>query len=206
MEKLCVERQDLVNRGYWRRVYRHPHRRGLCVKTPRRGGRNTRYLRRELSGWKNLEASGCDMSRLPTFHGCVETQFGVSSVWELISCANDRVAPPLDTALHLGLVNIDHCRARLRSFGDWMIANGVIGSDLKLSNLVCRFDRRGDFELVFVDGWENSELVPVSSWSPLLRQQKVQRRWKRFLEKFERYLVEGPDCPAWQVHRKRLAA
>lgn len=200
-----MKRHDYLAEGKYQQVYRHPTNEALCVKVPRNGRDLDQSTIRDIQAWKQLKWNGCDFDRIPYYHGQVKTNRGSGAVWQLLSNTDGSPAITLLAAMGHQLVDPVHCRQRLLEYGNWAIEHRVIGCDLHARNLVCQFDAFGDFKIAIVDGWENSERIPISNWSRLLGRMKTRRRWLRFLTRFDSGFAEDgsgeydPTVIGWET-------
>ncbi|MDW2252096.1 YrbL family protein [Vibrio sp. 1569] len=79
-------------------------------------------------------------------------------------------------------LDIDHLLLEIRILKDYLIENRVIPSDLVLTNLLVR-QAEGAITLYLVDGFGNTEFIPVSDFIPYLMHKKINRKFKKFPRK-----------------------
>jgi len=189
MATLQLERRDLMGRGQNRWVYKHPQHENRCIKVARTSAWRRRHERRETGYWRTLARRGCDFRFMPKFHGWVATNQGRGTVWEISRSADGQIATTLAKCLRRGVIEPDVRQDAFAQFQEWSLEHSVLSHDLNLLNFVCPLDSEGEFQLRLVDGWGNNEYLPVSSFSKVLARQKIDRVWRRFERRFEKYVA-----------------
>jgi hypothetical protein len=195
---LALKPKLFLASGANRIVYRHPTNPRLCVKVHLPTATRRDESRREVQECKRLRRGGCDFVHLSQFHQWIATDHGTGSVWDLALNYDGTVAAPLLNLLQSNRLSLDECRAELTKFQTWCLKFGVITHDVHPKNLVGQFSSRRELRLVLVDGGGNNELIPVSEWFESLRQQKIARKWQRFVAKFDDMVSGGSPLPAHQ--------
>ena len=86
-------------------------------------------------------------------------------------------------------LDIDNLLLKIRVLKDYLVESRVIPSDLVLTNLLVR-QSEGDITLYLIDGFGNTEFIPVSDFIPYLMHKKINRKFKKFLRKNLHTLIE----------------
>ena len=67
-----------------------------------------------------------------------------------------------------------------------LLQKNIVFSDLAPGNLALRLDADGSItQLVMIDGFGSTEFIPISKYFTFFGRSKIQRRWKKFLSRYE---------------------
>ena len=67
-----------------------------------------------------------------------------------------------------------------------LLLKNIVFSDLAPGNLALRLDADGSItQLVMIDGFGSTEFIPISKYFSFFGRSKIQRRWKKFLSRYE---------------------
>jgi len=188
--------------GYNRYCFQHPNNPDRCLKVIRPENIEARYRRqspvkrilgtarlndneqelkahRQIAIHQLLRAGKANTvwSHLPRFYGSVGTSLGPANESELIRCADDSVAPTLESLIRRGKITSEILEA-VRRFEDWMADTRILTRNLLPHNLVVT-DRSGEPELFLVDGLGAptipQALAPIPGWSDHYIARKIAR-------------------------------
>ena len=206
MLKLRLSRPLFV--GGTRYCFQHPEHHNRCIKVlrPDRTGEvrrryrtdhkrllPARFLddqRKEIKAYQELltRPSEALWRHVPRYHGTEETDMGIGIVTQLMRNADGSWPVNLQTllpagmtpALEAGIAEFEHAVAELRILSRELLPHNIIA--VQEENAV---------RVMLVDGIGNSELIPVSTWSPFFANRKIQRKLTRFRERCARLLPPG---------------
>ncbi|WP_423170664.1 YrbL family protein [Vibrio diabolicus] len=83
----------------------------------------------------------------------------------------------------------------VRVLKDYLLESRVIPSDLVMSNILVRQSGE-EITLYLIDGFGNTEFIPVSDFIPYLMHKKINRKFKKFLRKNLHRSMEIRENPA----------
>lgn len=188
--------------GYNRYCFQHPTNPSRCLKVIRPENIEARYLRqspiKRLLGTTRLNDNAQELkahrqpaiqrltwpgnentlwSHMPVFYGSVETSLGQANESELIRCADDSVAPTLESLIRNDKLTAQIDQA-IHRFEAWLAETQILTRNLLPHNLVVT-DRSGQPELFLVDGLGAptipQALAKVPGWSDRYISRKLAR-------------------------------
>lgn len=121
---------------------------------------------------------------LPMSHlfGFVETDLGIGFVVERVRCKDMKPAPTWRSIASDGTVEQRDIDA-LSDFCRRMLMYGVRASDLTASNVVLGYrefeGKSGPYEAVLIDGYGDTHMVPVRTWSKAANRFALTKRFRR---------------------------
>jgi len=171
----------LIGKGFHRECYRHPENKNLCIKLVVAGG--PEESRREKQYYRHLERRGISWEMIPKYHGDIETDQGIGSVFDLIVDQDGSVSKTLKYYLSSNEkteANYDGLSTSLYLLKDYLFQQRIITMTLKPKNMVGQKDRSGIFRLFIVDNLGNSDFFPICNYNNYLANKKISRKWRRF--------------------------
>ena len=123
---------------------------------------------------------------IPRYYGDVDTSLGTGSVFDLIMDQNGTVSKSLAYYLSSNKETEKYGDSLFKSLDllkDYLLQNRIIAMDIKHYNILCQKAESGIFRSFLIDNIYNSELIPISTYSPYFAKHKILRKWQRFEEK-----------------------
>ncbi|WP_296417198.1 YrbL family protein [Pseudooctadecabacter sp.] len=192
-----------VARGYERVVYVDPTDPDRVIKVlvpdadQGKGGRMRRAFARTFAGYRTylirkeyleyLRLALCDPSgqaHLPITHmfGFVQTDIGLGCSSQFVRDPSGAPAPTWASLCKGNDIAHDH-RAAMTDFARRMLDMNVRASDLRARNIVLGHrglqGEPGPLEAVLVDGFGDTHVIPIRSWSRWANTQALHRRFVR---------------------------
>lgn len=130
---------------------------------------------------------------IPKYHGDVETDLGIGSVFDLIVDCDGSVSKTLGDYISTSETTEAHYDNLLNSLNllkQYLMEQRIITMTLAHRNVVCQRNESGISQLFVIDNIGNSDFVPICNYIGCLAKRKINRRWKRFEE---RLLEAYPD-------------
>lgn len=164
-----VDKSILIGRGRHRECYRHPENENLCIKVDVFG--NGQESQREKKYYRHLEKRKISWDMIPMFHGTIETNMGIGSVFDLVLDHDFTVSRTLRYYLssnkktekyYTGLSN------SLYLLKDYLLQQRIITMTLKPKNILCKKMKPGSFRLFVVDNIGNSDFIAICNYSRFL--------------------------------------
>jgi len=121
------------------------------------------------------------------FHGFTMTSEGLGVLAERITDSHGSLAPTLHDLAEAKCIGEKHIKA-FHCFAERCIAEHVVISDITLSNIAWTDSRTGKSECVCIDGFGESVLIPVHTWSKRLNRSRIIRKAKKITKSLERSL------------------
>lgn len=194
---------DLIFAKGGRRVcYVHPYDSGKCVKILGPNGdpckrrrkapwyKKLRPLamfddnRREVKSFKVLERHGSAVwDHFPRCYGIEETCCGPGMVTDLIRNEDDCVSLTVHEYI-LKNGQTPELQSALNEFFEFLKREVVITRDILDHNMIVREASSG-LTIMMIDGFGSSESIPFSIWFKPLGVQKVERKIKRFRDRYD---------------------
>lgn len=181
---LSIERP--IGAGRHRMCFVHPDNPAQCIKivfNKESGGE--KEVKRELAYYRHLQARNIDWSGLPKYHGAVETDLGVGHVFDFICDADGSPSRALSDCLedkNSGLKSAQLITL-LRDLKAYLFRNRIVTMTIKPQNILLRKEASGKGRLIIVDNIGESTLIPLATLSGFFYEKKMERVWKRFIEK-----------------------
>ena len=181
--KVSLKTQHHFADGGRANCYYHPDDDDLCIKIKKPIENDERMLQ-EVKYMMKLKTKDRDYDYpfYATYHGVIETNFGVGHVYDLI---RDETTQNRSLTLShyremtkapLSDVTIKGALMRLKK---QMIAHKVFANDLHAKNICCRILADGGMECVVVDGLGHRDFFPVVDYFHFFAKKKMERRFLR---------------------------
>lgn len=185
----------VIGKGAERVCFQNPGDPAQCVKLSQKDAAKQTY--REIQFFERLKKKNVQFKHIPEFLGQVTTETRVGFKQQVV--LDEDLSVSLNLAQYIvqqgDELDIDHLLLAVRVLKDYLLENRVIPSDLVLTNLLVR--RSGDeITLYLIDGFGNTEFIPVSDFIPYLMHKKINRKFKKFLRKnlhLSMEIRENPD-------------
>lgn len=172
----------VIGKGAERVCFQNPSNPAQCVKLSQKDAAKQTY--REIEFFERLKKKSVQFTHIPEFLGKVTTETQVGFKQQVI--LDEDLSVSLNLAQYIvqqgNELDIDHLLLEIRILKDYLIENRVIPSDLVLTNLLVR-QAEGAITLYLIDGFGNTEFIPVSDFIPYLMHKKINRKFKKFLRK-----------------------
>jgi hypothetical protein len=200
-----------IAHGHKRFIFQHPSDPALLVKvmqpdvveerwgsgnrpwykTSRRYGQYM-SLRRELSEYLAAVVKFPEgVPVLQRFGGLIDTDYGVGVIVEKLVGRDGELAPTLaQVARRDGIT--PWLMQKLAQFEDELIKYNVVVGKLHAHNLVLAV-RDGEERFVVIDGYGETALIPIHTWSARINAAHTRSRLKRLIAKLSRQA--GPQPP-----------
>ena len=179
-----INKSQLVGKGLHREVYRHPENNNLCIKVDISG--HSDENRREKEYYRHLEKRKTSWAMIPRYHGDIETNHGLGSVFDLVVDHDGAVSKTLGYYLSSSEQTHEyyrHLSRALDSLKEYLLQQQIVTMTLKPKNIVCQIMKSVEPRLFVVDNIGNSDFVPICNYSSYLAKKKILRKWKRFEHK-----------------------
>lgn len=181
-----IDKAALIGKGHHRAVYTHPENPELCIKVIIDGHYQAQQIEREKAYYRHLQKRDISWDMIPQYHGDIETDMGVGSVFDLIADPDGSVSRTLDyyiePAEKIG-AHYQQLLHAMQQLKDYLLKYRVITMTLADRNIACQQLQSGDFKLFVIDNIGNADYIPICSHIGFMARKKIHRRWERFEEK-----------------------
>lgn len=166
-----------IAKGTERMCFIHPDNPKLCIKVSDVGIK--KQHKQELTYLNFLLKKGklpCDI--LPKFYGALKTDKGEGLVFERIYNEDETKIESLKTFIskypqhHQIETELDYLKSSLLKYK-------IIVRDLNMNNVLVKVSA-GNIKLILIDGFGNSDFIPLANYSDWYATRKIHRRWNRF--------------------------
>ena len=139
---------------------------------------------RELKAHKYLEGMSATHGRAASQHfpkcfGMIKTDLGDALCVELIHSFNDDVVIGLNKYIKAHGLN-EKIKNALDDFFLFLTKNNIIISDLHIENLVVKQCNNGELAIYMIDGFGNTDFIPIANICPHFARAKIKRKIARF--------------------------
>ena len=174
-----------IGTGRERACYVHPEDPRLAIKMPM--GEVSDQTQRDLKFYRKLKKRGIKgIPHVPDFHGVCETNLGRGIVVDLIRNYDGEISRPLNWYLAQG-VPIEEFNEFLAELKQSFLQNLIIfNHDMTIGNLLFQKSSSDTAQLVAIDGLGDVVAIDWFDYFPFLVRRKIERRWKRFIERVYR--------------------
>ncbi len=174
-----------IGTGRERACYVHPEDPRLAIKMPI--GEVSDQTQRDLRFYRKLKKRGIKgIPHVPDFHGLCDTNLGRGIVVDLIRNYDGEISRPLNWYLAQG-VPIEEFVEFLDELKQSFLQNLIIfNHDMTIGNLLFQKSSSGSAQLVAIDGLGDVVAIDWFDYFPFLVRRKINRRWKRFMERVYR--------------------
>lgn len=173
-------------KGTERSVYTHPDNSNLCVKV-NHSEVSRQQQQQEEKYLKFLIKKGRLPCRpLPQYYGSLETNLGKGLVFEKISNYNKSNCEDIKSFIEKNRGNLEihkQLKNALVHFKSDLLSNFIIVRDLTMRNILVQHIEEDKFVLTLIDGFGNSDFIPLANYSSWYAALKIERRWERFERK-----------------------
>ncbi|BDR14742.1 PhoP regulatory network YrbL family protein [Vibrio sp. STUT-A11] len=185
----------VIGKGAERVCFQNPSNPAQCVKLSQKDAAKQTY--REIQFFERLKNKNVQFTHIPKFLGKVTTETQVGFKQQVV--LDEDLSVSLNLAQYIvqqgDELDIDNLLLKIRILKDYLVESRVIPSDLVLTNLLVR-QAEGDITLYLIDGFGNTEFIPVSDFIPYLMHKKINRKFKKFLRKNLHILFEKKKTAA----------
>lgn len=178
-----IDKSSLFGKGHHRECYRHPDTNNLCIKITTDGNLSAKQDKREKQYYKSLERRGVSWDMIPAYHGDIQTNLGIGSIYDLVLDEEGTVSKTLEHYLATTEeteANYDGLLNSLHKLKEYLLKYRIITMTLAPRNISCQRDKSGIVRLVIVDNIGNSDFFSICNYSKRMAMRKISRRWKRF--------------------------
>lgn len=181
-----IDKSALIGKGHHRAVYTHPENTDLCIKVIIDGHYQAQQIEREKAYYRHLQKRDISWDMIPKYHGDIDTDMGVGSVFDLIADSDGSVSRTLDHYLdsdETTEAHYDHLLYAMQRLRDYLMQQRVITMTLADRNIACQQKQTGEFTLFVIDNIGNADYIPICSHVGFMARKKIHRRWHRFESK-----------------------
>jgi hypothetical protein len=167
---ITLKPSAMIGKGLHRECFIHPEDINKCIKVVVNG--NQQETEREQSYYNFLQKKKIAWDMLPKFYGNIETNMGLGAVFDLIRDHNGQVSKSLKHYLK-DKEFVDLHRQKLLKYN-------IITMPIKSKNILYQqtSEKTGTFHII--DNIGNADFFPLATYSSLLGNNKILRRWNRF--------------------------
>lgn len=174
----------LIAQGSERYCFRHPQKDNWIIKlSPESKSKQTL---REIKYFKQLKDKNIEFSHIPNFGKTLSIPGYIGFEQELITDYDGTISKQL--FYYLDDKNADPTTRDIMKILEilrlYIYKNNILVCDLGGSNIVIQKFTPEKSRAVIVDGFGDTDFIPVCSYIPFLAKLKAHRRWKRFIQKF----------------------
>ncbi len=180
---------NFLGKGRKRIVYIHPDNSDKCIKISKRK-RNNKNIRRELSCFANLKKDNISWNMMIKYYEKVQTNKGVGYVFDLVKDFDGNISETLDSYFndYNKFILIPDIIKKITNLKKYVFNNKIIFDDPNLKNILYKKISEDDGVFIIVDGVENTEFIPISTYINYFRKKKI----IRCLNKFDQKLLSYP--------------
>lgn len=171
-------------KGLHREVFVHPDNANLCIKVVTYG--NQQETKREQNYYKQLQQRNIAWDLLPKFHGNIETNLGSGAVFDVIRDPNGEISKTLEHYLadkNFVANNQAQLQTALIELREYLLKYHVMSMAMKPKNMLYQLSTTGAGKIFIIDNLGNSDFIPICNYVHFFADQKIIRRWDRFIAK-----------------------
>jgi hypothetical protein len=172
----------VIGKGAERVCFQNPSNPAQCVKLSQKDAAKQTY--REIQFFERLKKKNVQFTHIPEYLGRVTTETQVGFKQQVV--LDEDLSVSLNFAQYIVQqgddLDIDHMLLAVRILKDYLLESRVIPSDLVMTNILVR-QSSSEITLYLIDGFGNTEFIPVSDFIPYLMHKKINRKFKKFLRK-----------------------
>lgn len=183
---ITLDTSEKFGKGLHREVFVHPENENLCIKVVTYG--NQQETKREQAYYRQLQKRNISWDLLPKFHGNVETNLGSGAVFDVIRDPNGEISKTLEHYLadsQFFEKNRQHIHTALNNLKHYLLKYHVMSMAIKPKNVLYQLSETGAGNLFIIDNIGNSDFIPICNYVYFLADQKINRRWNRFITKWQ---------------------
>lgn len=170
----------VIGKGAERTCYQNPNDLSRGIKVSNKG--SAKQTLREIKFFEKLKKNDCSFKYIPDYYGKVETSELLGIEQEIIRNEDNSVSMNISEYMvqKEGLTGLDEVLSALSELKAFLIENRIIPSDLVVSNLLVK-EVQNRIELNLIDGFGNTEFIPISDLIPFFNEKKINRKFEKFL-------------------------
>ncbi len=194
----------VIGKGTERICLQDPDDSSQCVKLSEKSSAKQTY--REIIFFEKLKNKNTQFTHIPEYLGKVLTETKVGFKQQVILDEDNKIS--LNLAGYIvqqgKKLDIDKLLFAILTLKNYLVSNRIIPSDLVLTNLLVKQSKKG-ITVYLIDGFGNTEFIPVSDFIPYLRTKKIKRKFKRFLTtKLQPFLNGESTTQESTVYNKKI--
>lgn len=170
----------IIGKGTERICLQDPEDSSQCVKLSEKSSAKQTY--REIVFFEKLKNKNTQFTHIPEYLGKILTETKVGFKQQVILDEDNRIS--LNLAEYINQqgedLDINKLLFAILTLKNYLVHNRIIPSDLVSTNLLVKQTKEG-ITLYLIDGFGNTEFIPVSDFIPYLMTKKIKRKFKRFL-------------------------
>ncbi len=190
---LILSETLFIAKGTERICYQHPNDAHLCVKVCHSS--NNKQHRQEkaylqlIQGQKKLPNPA-----IPMFHGVTETSQGEGLIFDRVQNGDGSNALSLRHFLNQNPQSpppprqVEQVKQALQTLKTALLKYNLIVRDLNINNILI-VQNETTLHAILIDGFGNSDFIPLASYARWYGRMKTKRRWRRFEHHFEKFLT-----------------
>jgi len=183
---ITLDRTEKFGKGLHREVFVHPDNADLCIKVVTNG--NQQETKREQGYYKQLQKRNIAWDLLPKFHGNIETSLGPGAVFDILRDPNGKICKTLEYYLadkEFIANNQQQLQTALVELREYLLKYHIMSMAMKPKNMLYQLSETGAGKLFIIDNIGNSDFIPICNYVHFFADQKIVRRWDRFIAKLE---------------------
>ncbi|CAM2955509.1 YrbL family protein [Vibrio mytili] len=170
----------VIGKGTERVCLQNPEDRAQCVKLSRKDTAKQTY--REIQFFERLKNKKVQFTHIPDYLGKVTTETQVGFKQQVV--LDEDLSVSLNLSQYISQqqesVDFDNILRAISTLKDYLMENRIIPSDLVLTNILVQ-QSGGEIRLYLIDGFGNTEFIPLSSFVPYLMHRKINRKFTKLL-------------------------
>jgi hypothetical protein len=196
----------IIGKGSERACYIHPEDALLCVKVSH--SKLTKQTRKEIKYCELLLRQGkLPCQGLPRYLGTVQTSLGQGTIFERIKNYDGQACLSLHEAFPLLKARQDQTSLKqiidgLAKLKEQLLGNHILVRDLTLKNIFIQYIDENHLQLILIDGFGNSDFIPIANYLNFYAELKLKRKWQRLenviltiYPEAEAFLLTRTDSP-----------
>ena len=174
----------IIGKGNSKICYLNPNNPKTCFKASLRN--NCKEILREIEFFHFLQRRNIESMYLPKYYGSFQDEEIVGYEVELFWAQDGSAMTVLEFLKIATPSQICDLEKNLDNLKNELLQKNIVFSDLAPGNLALRLDADGSItQLVMIDGFGSTEFIPISKYFTFFGRSKIQRRWKKFLSRYE---------------------
>jgi len=177
----------IIGKGTERICYIHPKDSSLCVKINH--SQENKQSKKEVAYCEMLITQGkLPCKSIPQFHGTVTTNLGQGIVFERVKNFNNEAVQSLADALPVlvevnDITTLSKILTALDELKNDLLNHCILVRDLTLKNIYIKHLEHDEIKLMLVDGFGNSDFIPIANYVKIYARLKINKRFKRLKKK-----------------------
>ena len=174
MNILQISDEHFIGKGRQKSVYLHPDDPSKCVKFPKEKAKKN--LNREIKYTRKHQEQ---LEFISPYRGVVKTNRGAGFVFDLISDPNGEPSKSLEDWSERSDVPAN-LQGKIEVCFHKMLKHKAAVSELEPCNILMKMKDDGDYDLVIIDGFGNSDFIKICDFSAYFLHQKLVRKFAQF--------------------------